>query len=855
MADTDAVIVQFIATQKEYEKQMAQIVRQSERAATAAEKAWSKSQDGIRRGTRTTATAITSDAGSSANAIGKTTQAAGQLSFQLNDIATSLSGGASPFQVMMQQGSQVAQVMNGLRASGVSMGRAVVGAFMTMLNPISLVSFALIAVAGYAYEFFTSVEEGGDKASKELKKHADALQSIADKYRALAPTAAAVIEKMLEQNKVRAAIDELNTSVQGLRTDGVTKLQTELEKITGISNKQKRALRDAFGGPGTADVLQDLTDRYGRLIDKLGKGEPVDSEVGELLRRLNLYDLEAPNAGFDKMANLIRSLFPLLQNLTQQQQAMVDMQKALTDEVQRTTGAFQGLLAAAGAMTGPLNLLVQALQKVDIDLSGIGQIPGMLAGGGMGLSSFYKGAVVSTPSAAKEFLKTKAGNDKIRSRIDQYDDDYAQLLAKLFTMLPDTAKIESGVRTFEEQYDIHVRRGVRPSAVPGRSRHEQRGSKRPEAADISGVSAGTLATAVGQIPELETLARINDPMHVQRAGTFAKAQEAAADATEKRAESYRDLLEQSRQATEMLTIEQQALANSAGVTESMNYQLQFRTYQQELLNKAQSEGIELTAQERAQIDQAADARARATVALAAQKENTKQLQEQQKQQQQAEQQFYETFGGIAKSAVGGFIQDLRNGVDAGEAFNNMLNRIIDSLVNLALEAVFSADNIKALFGGVGGGGGGGSWISNLIGGGGGAVPFYGFDPWGAGVLKKGGIVGKTRTPIVPFDPRAFRGARQYATGGIVPGAIPAWLHPGEVVIPNMKGIAASRGGAGTTNINNSNQRIRIDMGTDVVAANTEAARAFGENVRRIVAVEMVRESRPGGLLRRTGAAA
>ena len=44
---------------------------------------------------------------------------------------------------------------------------------------------------------------------------------------------------------------------------------------------------------------------------------------------------------------------------------------------------------------------------------------------------------------------------------------------------------------------------------------------------------------------------------------------------------------------------------------------------------------------------------------------------------------------MAQSAIGGLINDLRNGVEAGEAFNNMLNRIIDSLIQMALQSMFS----------------------------------------------------------------------------------------------------------------------------------------------------------------------
>ena len=70
-----------------------------------------------------------------------------------------------------------------------------------------------------------------------------------------------------------------------------------------------------------------------------------------------------------------------------------------------------------------------------------------------------------------------------------------------------------------------------------------------------------------------------------------------------------------------------------------------------------------------------------------------------------------------------------------------------------------------------------------------------------------------------------------------------------MIIPkNMVGRMGAPAG-GDTNITD-NSRIRIDMGTGIVAADTASAKEFGDNVKKIIQQEMVRESRPGGLLRR-----
>jgi len=169
--DAGRLLVRIEATQAKFEKQMAAIAKSGASSASAVEKSFAKANDNIARG-----------GGGAANAMAKTQQAAGQLSFQLNDIATSLAGGASPFQVMMQQGSQVAQVFQGMGGGIKGAASAVGGAFASMLNPISLVSFGLIAAAGYALQYFTAVDEGSEDANKKLDQHRAAIKAVIDTW-------------------------------------------------------------------------------------------------------------------------------------------------------------------------------------------------------------------------------------------------------------------------------------------------------------------------------------------------------------------------------------------------------------------------------------------------------------------------------------------------------------------------------------------------------------------------------------------------------------------------------------------------------------------------------------------------
>ena len=164
-AESEAITVTVVASTKEFEKQIATLSRSVEKALKKVDDTIDKSGRGLGKG-------IGQGGKEAAAGLANTSHAAGQLSFQLNDIATSLAGGASPFQVMMQQGSQVTQVMADIKAKGGSMGATVAGAFTSMLNPMALVANGLILVAGLAVQYFMASKEGSEEAHEAAQEAA-----------------------------------------------------------------------------------------------------------------------------------------------------------------------------------------------------------------------------------------------------------------------------------------------------------------------------------------------------------------------------------------------------------------------------------------------------------------------------------------------------------------------------------------------------------------------------------------------------------------------------------------------------------------------------------------------------------
>jgi len=814
-----------------------------------------------------------------ASGINKTSQAAGQLSFQLNDIATSLAGGMSPFQVMMQQGSQVTQVFSQMGGGIKSIGAAVGGALLSMINPVTALTFAFIFLAGKAVEYFTATEDGSDKANKELKKHAQALDQIISKYGDLAPKAKAVLANMLEASKAKEAVGELNKALAGMRLDAVTKLQEQLKAVSGVSNDAKRAVQDAFGD---RTIFAQLGASFQELIDTIERGEDPTEKINKLITGLDALHLAAPNGGFDKMAETLRSILPLVAQIISQMNAVSDIQDVITNKSERMFQAFSKL-------AGPFGPLLVALRQVLPTLDEILAAPGQLSAGALAMPEAALEAATATPSAAKEFLKTKAASAKVAERMDYLDDAFAVALVKLFSLLPSSAQITSGVRTPGEQADAYARH-LKGGGLAGKVSRHVPGQVTAEATAVdigAGVDMETLREAVRLVPELEQLRKglyEQDKVHVQFRGEARKAEVAAAQETMRLAdEEY----EKQLRGHEALTAQLVALDEQATLQERINeinsnanlsadekaIAIEVETQLQKALNEAKQNGITVTEKEIELIRQKAAAAALAKLAAQDIKDADKAIADQQKEIIKTGEQI----GQMAQTAISGLVNDLRNGVEAGEAFNNMLNRIIDSLINMALQSLFSPQGLGGVF-------------SSLFGG-----------LLGVPAAAKGGEVGRSSFPTRTVSPAVFAGAPQMSSGGSVglrADEVPIIAHKGEMIIPkdivrqhrdsvagmisamderqhlwakaprfeaggvvgttsSVPKIAASGSTPVSTGGNTysmDNAKISIDMSqSGLVAGNSEEARQFGKQVQKLIQLEMVRESRPGGLLRKVPA--
>jgi hypothetical protein len=178
------------------------------------------------------------------------------IAAQFQDIGVSAAGGMSPLQIALQQGTQLSAVFNDLKRDGAGLGSALSSAFMSVISPMSLVTIGIVAAGAAAIQYFSSIDWGGEKSEEVLKKEAELIDAVTQKWGEALPALKAYND---ERNKVASGKD--------------------IKEAAGIAAEEQWAeLRKQV-----SDVNIEFTDMASRLA-QLGKDEMA---VGNLQRSFN----------------------------------------------------------------------------------------------------------------------------------------------------------------------------------------------------------------------------------------------------------------------------------------------------------------------------------------------------------------------------------------------------------------------------------------------------------------------------------------------------------------------------------------------------------------------------------------
>lgn len=216
-------------------------------------------------------------------------------------------------------------------------------------------------------------------------------------------------------------------------------------------------------------------------------------------------------------------------------------------------------------------------------------------------------------------------------------------------------------------------------------------------------------------------------------------------------ESFKKAITAQREENRLLAEKTSLQAGLNPLVNDYGFAIERLNVQQELLSAAQAAGLEITPALRQSIDELATGYANASVEAAKLAESQEQLK-----------QIAADFGEAGKSAIKGFISDLREGKSAADALGNAMSSILDSVIDIGL---------NALLGGLTGGGGG--LFAGLFGFANGGYTGNGGKNEPAGVVHRGEFVmsaAATKRLGVANLERLHRG---YANGGYVgsPGPV------------------------------------------------------------------------------------
>lgn len=834
------------------------------------------------------------------------------LSFQLNDISQGLLAGTSPFTIMIQQAGQVQQAVGELGKGGVFKGLAT--ALGTMLSPTALAISGLILGFGYlaqaAQDYFKASEEGADAADTAWKQHAEAVSAMQDAYGDAMKglddykkKTAEVADYELQRSKDR--LSQLTADLQKTTLDLGGEVIKFDDAAAVAALKRLRKARDEAFARGDEAGAQQIIKEMASLANPVNAAAAGIVKVTDAFKGLEpeitafAKSAEDGTADFIKLdqALALKGLQTTDENLRKTIDRLrefiaegVKMQKAV-EEIERHTVDFGKAAQTLGETILPqflamikgieaagndwINLfgtnLPQAMstwtksiegafdQLVELEKAGnkinqinfqpYGALSPVTSGGGMfnpsetqlkfqqslgdaaGAIDGFVERVIQAESGGR--ANAKNPNSSATGAGQFIDSTWLAVFKRNFAT---EAAGMSDAAILALRGDIEAnRRMIRAYASENAKVLIGAGQEVNEAAlqlahflgagGAVKVLSAAPGTKIADIPGMGAAVAANPSIlggGATREDALAYA-ERRTQAAKKEKAAYDELFAANQKRLEQQQRENAINADSTKTIDEKTLAIEREKIAQQLLDAAREQGLTINDQLKQKINEQADAMARAGLAAEQLSRVQKDSVEATKQLQAAAEQLAQQYSAIASSALSGFVNDLRNGVEAGEAFRNMLNRVIDGIINMAIEAMFAKNALGGVFGNLFGGGAGGGL--------------------GVGLYHAGSKTGGVRA-MRNVSPATFAGAPRLHDG-LMPGEFPAILQKGEVVIPKT-GVKQGMGGTSNTYLGD----VSIDVQTGMVTASNEDARDLGRQIDTAVQAVLVRESRPGGLLRR-----
>lgn len=251
--------------------------------------------------------------------------AVANLSAQLNDIGVSLAGGQSPFQVMIQQGTQVSQIFQQTGGDFKTFSALLKGSILGVVNPFSIATFAMIGLGGAALQWALSTEKATDQAKEALDKHISDIKRITQAWGDTVPALKGYLDE-LELVKQAGEIKDTYTEV--IKEQWVD-LTGQLDELAGQLFDAER-LMNQFGRTDAATKLgQQYEDLTAKIKDNSMTTEDatkMSEELMSLYENTGLSLFQALSESFKSLSDSISVAADETQRLRKEQEILLDQE-------------------------------------------------------------------------------------------------------------------------------------------------------------------------------------------------------------------------------------------------------------------------------------------------------------------------------------------------------------------------------------------------------------------------------------------------------------------------------------------------------------------------------------------------
>ncbi len=282
----------------------------------------------------------------------------GNLTAQLFDVGVMMQAGQNPFVLMVQQGSQIAQVMGPMGAKGAIQA---LGASITqLLNPMNFVIFATVGIAAAVVPIITNWLMAGEEVESYSKKMEN-LTKITEAYRAAAQASVAPITELSEKYGALAMV-----AAMALREDAERKKQEAIVALNGVVDGLATSLGSLhqqevnIGGQVNSiipayqalQVQFNFTERaasqfYGLLVQLEQAEGPM--QIAEAARQIREW-LEQAYGSAAKMPPEIRNIYDSLNDSTisaAELQGTLDLVAGTAERIDQIAAQINSTIASA----------------------------------------------------------------------------------------------------------------------------------------------------------------------------------------------------------------------------------------------------------------------------------------------------------------------------------------------------------------------------------------------------------------------------------------------------------------------------------------------------------------------------